>query len=176
VQGLPGGRWTPTAAGSGFEGDLCIGGVLSHHAQDIMAIAAHEDLELQQFDVRTAFLNGWLKEEVYLRVPAGLEEKLGKGGKVLRRRSAIYGLRQASRVWNERPEGELSRRGFVQSNVNPSLWIVHGKDGVVLSLFYVDDGLVAARTSQEPDAMVYLVESAGRAPMRGLAWPSAEVV
>jgi hypothetical protein len=39
----------------------------------MMAIAAHQDLELRQFDVHTAFLNGWLKEEVYLRVPAGLE-------------------------------------------------------------------------------------------------------
>jgi hypothetical protein len=49
----------------------------------MMAIAAHEDLELRQFDVCAAFLNGWLKVEVYLQVPAGLEGKLAKGGKVL---------------------------------------------------------------------------------------------
>jgi hypothetical protein len=62
----------------------------------MMAVAAHEDLELQQFDVRTAFLNGWLKEGVYLRNPAGEKGKLGKGGKVLRLRRAIYGLMQTS--------------------------------------------------------------------------------
>jgi hypothetical protein len=124
----------------------------------MMAIAAHEDLELRQFDVRKAFLNAWLKEEVYLRVSAGLEGKLGKGGKVPRLRRVIYGLRQASRAWDKRLEGELSRRGFVQSNADPSLWNIHRKDGAVLSLLYVDAGLVAARTSKEADALVKLVE------------------
>jgi hypothetical protein len=78
---------------------------------------------------------------------------------ILRLRWAIYGLRQASRAWNERLEGELAKRGFVQSDADPSLWTFYGKGGVVLSLFYVDDGLVAARTSKEPDALVDLVES-----------------
>jgi hypothetical protein len=125
----------------------------------MMAVAAHEDLELRQFDVRTAFLNGWLKDEVYLQVPHGLVRKLGTGGKVLRLRRAIYGLKQASRAWNERLEGELARRGFVQSDSDPSLWILHGKDGAVLALFYVDDGLVAARTGEQADALVDLVAS-----------------
>jgi hypothetical protein len=84
----------------------------------MMAIAAHEDLELRQFDVRTAFLNGCLKEEVYLQVPAGLEGQLGTAGKVLRLRRAIYRLRQASRAWNERLQGELARRRFAQSNAD----------------------------------------------------------
>jgi hypothetical protein len=125
----------------------------------MMAVAAHENLELRQFDVRTAFLNGWLKEEVYLRVPAGLERKLGTSGKVLRLRRAIYGLKQTSRAWNERLEGELARKGFVQSDTDPSLWILHGKDGAVLALFYVDDGLVAAKRGEEADALVELVGS-----------------
>jgi hypothetical protein len=130
----------------------------------LMAIAVLVDLELRQFDVRTAFLNGWhllpqLKEEVYPQVPAGLQGKQGKGGKALRLRRAIYGLRQASQAWNERLEGELSRRGFVQSKADPSLWIIHEKGGVVLSLFYVDDGLVATRTSKHADALVNSVES-----------------
>jgi hypothetical protein len=125
----------------------------------MMSVAAHENLELRQFDVRTAFLNGWLKEEVCLRVPAGLERKLGTGDKVLRLRRAIYGLRQASRAWNERLEGELARKGFVQSDTDPSLWILHGKDGAALALFDVDDGLVAAKTGEEADALVELVGS-----------------
>jgi hypothetical protein len=125
----------------------------------MMAIAAHEHLELRRFDVHTAFLNGWLKEEVYMLVPAGLEGQLGTAGKVLRLRRAIYGLRQASRAWNESLQGELARRGFSQSNADPSLWIVDGEGGAVLSLFYVDDGLVAARTPKEADALVDLMES-----------------
>jgi hypothetical protein len=57
-----------------------------------------------------------------------------------------------------RLEGELRRRGFVHSNADPSLWIIRGRDGAVLSLFYVDNGLVAAR-AKEADALVNLVES-----------------
>jgi hypothetical protein len=68
-------------------------------------------------------------------------------------------LRQASRAWNKRLKGELARRGFVQSDADPSLWINNGKDGAVLSLFYVDDSLVATRTSQKANALVDLVES-----------------
>jgi hypothetical protein len=47
----------------------------------------------------------------------------------------------------------------VQSDSDPSLWILHGKDGAVLALFYVDDGLVAARTGEQADALVDLVAS-----------------
>jgi hypothetical protein len=125
----------------------------------MMAITARENLELWQFDVRTTFLNGWLKEEVYLRVPVGLKGKLGKGGEVPRLRRTIYELKQASQAWNEWLEGELAGRGFVQSDADPSLWIVPGKDGAVLALFDVDDGLEAARTTKEVDALVDLLES-----------------
>jgi hypothetical protein len=125
----------------------------------MMAISAHEDLELRQFDVSTAFLNGMLKEEVYLRPPVGLEGIVGQVGRVLKLNRAIYGLRQASRAWNQRLEGELSSRGFMQSDADPSLWILRGKGGAVLSLFYVDDGLVAARTAAEADALVALMAS-----------------
>jgi hypothetical protein len=125
----------------------------------MLAVAAHEDLELRQFDIRTAFLNGPLEEEVYMRPPAGLEGLAGGDGKVLRLQRALYGLRQASRAWKKRLEAELTRKGLVQSDADPALWILHGKDGAVLAMFYVDDGLVAAKTVEQADALVELVAS-----------------
>jgi hypothetical protein len=116
-------------------------------------------LKLRQLDIRTAFLNGPLEEEVYLRPPAGLEGLAGGDGKVLRLQRALYGLRQASRAWNKRLEAELTRKGLVQSDADPALWILHGKDGAVLAMFYVDDGLVAAKTVEQADALVELVAS-----------------
>jgi hypothetical protein len=72
----------------------------------------------------------------------------------------MYGLKQAPQAWHERLQGELARRGFVQSDAGPSLWIMHRKYGAVLALFYVDDGLVvAARTAEEADALVDFLES-----------------
>jgi hypothetical protein len=78
---------------------------------------------------------------------------------VLRLRHALYGLRQAPRAWNRRLETELQSRGFLKSDADPGLWILHGKNGTVLSMFYVDNGLVAARTDVEADALVELVAS-----------------
>lgn len=63
----------------------------------IFAIAASKKLKIQQFDVKTAFLNGELEEEIFMRQPAGFED--GSGCVCLLKKS-IYGLKQASRCWN----------------------------------------------------------------------------
>ena len=78
---------------------------------------------------------------------------------MLRLRRAIYGLRKAPRAWGKRLEAELTRLGFVQSNADPALWLRLAEDGTVLTMFYVDDGLVAARTACDADALVDLVTS-----------------
>jgi hypothetical protein len=124
----------------------------------VLAVAAHEDLEMRQFDIRTAFLNGELAEEVYIRAPAGAPG-LANRARVLRLHRALYGLRQAGRAWNKRLEAELLAKGFTQSSADPSLWILRSESGAILAMFYVDDGLVAARTAAEADALVDLVAS-----------------
>jgi hypothetical protein len=115
---------------------------------------------LRQFDIRTVFLNGDLKEEVFIRAPAGAEHLTGGSGKVIRLRRDLYGSRQAPRAWNQRLETALQSRGFVQYDADSALWILHGENGTVLSMFYMDDGLVvAAGTDVEADALVELVAS-----------------
>lgn len=64
----------------------------------IMALVAHYDLELHQMDVKTAFLNGSLEEEVYMDQPEGFSLK-GKEHMVCKLKKSIYGLKQASRQW-----------------------------------------------------------------------------
>jgi hypothetical protein len=73
----------------------------------LLAVAAQRGLALCQFDIRTAFLNGELKEEVFIRAPAGAEHLAGGSGKVVGLRRVLYGLRQAPRTWNQRLETEL---------------------------------------------------------------------
>jgi hypothetical protein len=125
----------------------------------ILAVSAHENIVLRQFDVRTAFLNGELEEEVYVHPPFGKEYLAGRNSRVLRLRRALYGLKQALRAWNKRLEGELKAKAFEQSDTDPALWILHGKVGAVLAMFYVDDGLEVAKTVAEADALVDLVGS-----------------
>jgi hypothetical protein len=72
---------------------------------------------------------------------------------------ALYGLKQAPRAWNKRLEGGLRANGFEQSDADPSLWIFRREDGAVLIMFYVDDGLLAAKTAAEAEALVDLVGS-----------------
>jgi hypothetical protein len=143
----------------GLDFDETYAPVCSYRTMRMMlATCAHEDLEMRQFDICTAFLNGELDEEVYLRPPAGVSG-LAAHGRVLRLRRALYGLRQAGRAWNKRLEAALRDKGFTQSKADPSLWILHGSAGAVFAMFYVDDGLVAARTAAEADALVELVGS-----------------
>jgi hypothetical protein len=65
----------------------------------LLALAAQEGWRVHHMDVKSAFLNGDLKEEVYIHQRPGFVI-LGKENKVLRLRKALYGLRQAPRTWN----------------------------------------------------------------------------
>jgi hypothetical protein len=78
---------------------------------------------------------------------------------VLRLPRALYGLRQAPRAWSKCLEQELKSRGFVRSESGPLFLLLCSKSGAVLVMFYVDDGLVAARTAAEADRLVKTVWS-----------------
>lgn len=77
----------------------------------ILAIVAYIDLELYQMDVRTAFLNGELEEEIYMDQPLGFETK-GQERKVCKLNRSIYGLKQASRQWNIKFHQTILKDGF----------------------------------------------------------------
>ena len=67
-------------------------------------------------DVKTAFLNGELKMEIYMKVPEGINSKEGQVGKLNR---ALYDLKQAARYWCEVLEKSLIEKGFCNSSVDP---------------------------------------------------------
>jgi hypothetical protein len=77
----------------------------------ILSIVAKQDLELFQMDVKTAFLNGELDEEIYMAQPAGFEAK-GHERKVCRLKRYIYGLKQSSRQWYLRFHDSINSFGF----------------------------------------------------------------
>ena len=67
----------------------------------LLAIAAWYDYEIWQMDVKTAFLNGDIKEEIYMSQPEGFTS-IGSEHMVCKLQRSIYGLKQASRSWNLR--------------------------------------------------------------------------
>jgi hypothetical protein len=107
----------------------------------LLAVCADKDLELQQLDVKTAFLNGHLDEEIYMQQAQGYEE----GGQtvVCKLKRAIYGLRQAPRAWYLRLKEEMEKLGWAVSGADPALFIKRENGAVFYALVYVDDILLA---------------------------------
>jgi Reverse transcriptase (RNA-dependent DNA polymerase) len=106
----------------------------------LLAIAAHEDLEVHQIDVVTAYLAGELEEEIYIAPPQGLP---GTAGKVCRLKKGLYGLKQSARVWNRRIRSELERAGLEAVAPEQSVWVT--KDYGLILVLYVDDIVLFTR-------------------------------
>jgi hypothetical protein len=79
----------------------------------LFALATQEGWRVHHMDAKSVFLNGDLKEEVYVHQPSGFAIP-GKEGKVLRMRKALYGLRQAPWAWNAKLDSTLKGMGFEQ--------------------------------------------------------------
>jgi hypothetical protein len=78
----------------------------------LLALAAQEGWQVHHMDVKSGFLNGNLKKEVYVRQPTGFIVA-GEEGKVLRLRKALYGLRQALQAWNSKLDNTLKKMNFI---------------------------------------------------------------
>jgi hypothetical protein len=85
----------------------------------ITALAILYNLELAQADVRSAFLYGELKEEIWMLPPPGI----GLQGKILRLKKALYGLKQAPNEWYEKLSSVLVEQGFISTHFDPCVFI-----------------------------------------------------
>jgi hypothetical protein len=117
----------------------------------LLALAAQEGWRVHHMDVKSAFLNGDLKEEVYVHQPPGFIIP-SKENKVLRLRKALYGLRQAPRAWNTKLDSTLKQMGFEQSSHEAAVYR-RGKDGNALLVgVYVDDLVITGTKEAEVEA------------------------
>ncbi|WVZ70930.1 hypothetical protein U9M48_019559, partial [Paspalum notatum var. saurae] len=107
----------------------------------LLALAAQGGLSIHHMDVKSAFLNGNLKEEVYVRQPQGFVVA-GKEGHVLRLRKALYGRKQAPRAWNSKLDVTLKKMGFTQSEHEHAMYQRDGGGSVLLVGVYVDDLII----------------------------------
>ena len=111
----------------------------------IVAIACELDLELHQMDVKTAFLNGDLEEEVYMKQPDGFVVS-GSENKVCKLKKSLYGLKQAPRAWNNKIDGFLKSLGFKQSNEDFGIYIRNQNGEIFIISVYVDDLILASNS------------------------------
>ncbi|GJQ91596.1 putative ribonuclease H-like domain-containing protein [Tanacetum coccineum] len=100
-----------------------------------IAYAAHKSFTVYQMDVKTAFLYGPLKEEVYVNQPDGFVDPYHPD-KVYRLKKALYGLKQAPRAWYDELSNFLVSNGFSKGSIDPTLFITkHGEDILLVQIY-----------------------------------------
>ncbi|GJZ70029.1 retrotransposon protein, putative, ty1-copia subclass, partial [Tanacetum coccineum] len=107
----------------------------------LISIAAYYDYEIWQMDVKTAFLNGYLDEDIYMVQPEGFVDP-NHPRKVCKLQRSIYGLKQASRSWNKRFDEEIKRFGFTQNLDEPCVYQKASGSNVTFLILYVDDIII----------------------------------
>ncbi|CAL2267031.1 unnamed protein product [Prunus armeniaca] len=113
----------------------------------LIALAAQKEWSLYQLDVKSAFLNGVLKEEVYVDQPQGFVKK-DEETKVYKLHKALYGLKQAPRAWYDEIDAYFNKAGFKKSPSEATLYVkAEGSDVLIVSL-YVDDIVYTGSSSQ----------------------------
>lgn len=113
-----------------------------------LAIAGKQKLILRQYDVKTAYLNGSLDEELYMRQPPGFEAS-GQEELVCRLKKSIYGLRQSARCWNKALDSVLRDLRFQQCESDPCLYVRRSGSTTVYLLVYVDDLIIGCTDKDE---------------------------
>lgn len=107
-----------------------------------LAYAALRDMEIRQIDIKTAFLNGDLEEEIYMKQPPGFHE--GGPNVVCKLQKSLYGLKQAPRAWYLKLSEVLTSLGFSPSQADAALFMKGSGAERVYLLAYVDDCLIFA--------------------------------
>jgi len=99
--------------------------------------------ELHQMDVKTAFLNGDLDEEVFMKQPDGYVDPTYPD-KLCRLLQALYGLKQAPKMWYAKLDDFLKSQGFDNIDPDASLYLFMDDGEIIIVLVYVDDLLLVA--------------------------------
>ena len=104
----------------------------------LLSMAAVQDYEIHQMDVKTAFLNGFLQEEVFMHLPQMQDLKVHfEKGKVAKLNKSLYGLKQAPRSWYDRIHTFLLSQSFRRCECDHSIYIFEKEVGWLL--IWVDD-------------------------------------
>ncbi|GKV17840.1 hypothetical protein SLEP1_g28296 [Rubroshorea leprosula] len=114
----------------------------------IIAWAAQNQWKINQMDVKSAFLNGPLEEEVFVRQPPGIVKE-GSEDKVYRLKKAFYGLKQAPRAWNKYIDSFFVKAGFKKCPSEHALYVKFNESSDILILcLYVDDLIFTSNSTR----------------------------
>nr|GEX00509.1 hypothetical protein [Tanacetum cinerariifolium] len=115
--------------------------------QIFLAFAAHMNMIVYQMDVKTAFLNGILREEVYVSQPDRFVD-LNNPNHVYKLKKALYGLKQAPHAWYDLLSSFLLSQEFSKGTVDPTLFIRREGKYILLVQIYADDIIFTSTTTE----------------------------
>ena len=115
--------------------------------RSLLAIASQHGLVVHQMDVKTAFLNGELKEEIFMRQPEGFISQ-GEEMLVCKLKRSLYGLKQSAKCWNDELDRQLARMDFTQSDSDPCIYIRYSDNRIFIIAVYVDDIILASESDE----------------------------
>ena len=113
----------------------------------LQAYACAHNIKLYQMDVKSAFLNGYINEEVYFEQPPSFKDDK-KPDHVYKLEKTLYGLKQAPRAWYERLRDFLISKGFMMGKVDTTLFIKKIEKDLFVLQIYVDD-IIFGSTNQD---------------------------
>jgi hypothetical protein len=115
----------------------------------LLSLAANQDWPLHQLDIKNAFLNGDLEEEVYMEIPPGLEIS-SNYNKVCKLKKSLYGLKQSPRAWFDRFTKTIVQNGYSQCQADHTLFIKSSPENKkAILIVYVDDIILTGDYREE---------------------------
>jgi hypothetical protein len=133
--------------------------VVKHSSiRTFFSIVASHDLQLEQLDVKTAFLHGELDEEIYMDQPEGFIVP-GKENYACKLKRSLYDLKQSPRQWYKRFDSFMLSHGFKRSKYDSCVYIKVVDGSPIYLLLYVDDMLIAAKSRKEITTLKKLLSS-----------------
>lgn len=114
----------------------------------ILALSNQYNFHLAQLDVKTAFLNGFIDEELFMHQPEGFSDKHNPEY-VCKLKKSLYGLKQAPRKWNERFNNFLLKIKFLRSTNDYCLYIKINENSRIFLVVFVDDIILASNSTDE---------------------------
>ncbi|GJS91424.1 retrovirus-related pol polyprotein from transposon TNT 1-94 [Tanacetum coccineum] len=124
--------------------------------QIFLTYVAHMNMIVYQIDVKTAFLNSILREEVYVSQPDGFVDQ-DNPNQVYKLKKALYGFKQASRAWYDLFSKFLLSQEFSKGTVDPTLFIRRQGKDILLVQIYVDDIIFASTTPELCDQLSKII-------------------
>jgi hypothetical protein len=121
----------------------------------LISIADVKNWPLYQLDIKNAFLNGDLREEVYMHYPPGFKLKPNH---VLKLNKAIYGLKQSPRAWFERFTKAMKEANYHQGHSDHTMFYKHDHSGkITILIVYVDDIIITGNSEEEICSLKYFL-------------------